>query len=177
MTRVCHLLMPVASQNWPLFIWMSKNAFLHGDLKEVYTRLPLGLHSSSHNTVYKLWHSVIHYIDWRKFWEHGLTNFDILLPWLVSHSQYDPSLFLFKTSHAITILPVYVDDIITWDDPKSKPHLTITAISHASFHMEDFGPLTYSVLKFTKSKVDYLSINKYAQDFTTHNSSRHTNGA
>lgn len=25
--------------------------------------------------------------------------------------------------------------------------------------MEDLGPLTYSVLKFTKSKVDYLSIN------------------
>lgn len=77
-----------------------------------------------------------------------------------SQSQYDPSLFLFKTSHAITILPVYADDIIiTRDDPKAKPHLTIIAFSHASFHMEDLGPLTYSVLKFTEPKVDYLSIN------------------
>ena len=47
-------------------------------------------------------------------------------------SQYDPSLFLRKTSHGITILLVYIDDIIiTGDDPHNI--LQLQKSLHASY--------------------------------------------
>ena len=79
-------------------------------------------------------------------------------------SQYDP-LFLFKSSHGITILLVYVDDIIiTGEDPNHI--LQLQQSLHASLHMKDLGPLTYLLgLEVHKIKGGlFVNQHKYTQD-------------
>lgn len=62
-----------------------------------------------------------------------------LLQFSFKQSQYDPSLFLCKTSAGIVLLLVYVDDIVITETDSTlisrlQHHL------HASFHMKDLGP-------------------------------------
>jgi hypothetical protein len=47
MNSIRVLLSIVASLNWPLHQFDVKNAFLHGDLEEVYIAIPPGLEDSS----------------------------------------------------------------------------------------------------------------------------------
>lgn len=65
-----------------------------------------------------LFNHIILSIDWTKPWERGLRNLDTLVLANFQRSQYDPSLFLCKTSHDTALLLAYIDDIIiTGDDP------------------------------------------------------------
>lgn len=118
-----------------------KNAFLHGDLKEeVYIGLQLGLTSSPKNIVGILRRSLYGLEQVPKVWFENFWKTLVLTDFL--QSQYDLSLFFRKTSHGITILLVYIDDIIiTGDDPNII--LQLQKSLHASFHMKDLGPLTY----------------------------------
>lgn len=67
----------------------------------------------------------------------------ILLSANFHQSQYDPSPFLCHTCRCITILLVYVDDIISGNDPNNI--LQLQQSLHASFLMKDLGPVTYFV--------------------------------
>lgn len=84
-------------------------------------------------------------------------------------SQYDLSLIFRKTSHGITILLVYIDDIIiTGDDPNII--LQLQKSLHASFHMKDLGPLTnFLGLKVHKTQGRlFMDQNKYTWDLIIH---------
>ena len=118
-----------------------KNAFLHGDLKEeVYMWIPLGVTSPSKNSVCRLLKSL-----------YGLKQ----APWAwfeafrgrlctsgFTQSRYDPSLFLHTTSTGITVLLVYVDDIIITGTDGSLIK-SIQASLRDYFNMKDLGPLHY----------------------------------
>ena len=118
-----------------------KNAFLHGDLKEnIYMVLPLGLSSTSSSDVCKLKRSLYGLKQAPQAWFDKFRS--TLLRFSVKQSQYDSSLFLCKTATGIVILLVYVDYIVIIGTDSTL----ITRLQQhlqASFHMKDFGPLTY----------------------------------
>lgn len=90
-------------------------------------------------------------------------------------SQYDPSLFLYKTSHGLVILLVYVDDIlITGTDMDKIQHLK--ASLHTSFHMKDLGSLAYFLgLEIHRScKGIFVNQHKYLNDILTLAGLQHT---
>ena len=67
---------------------------------------------------------------------------DELLKLKFCQSQYDPSMFLHCTSTGITVLLVYVDDIIITGTDGAMINELQNSL-HQSFHMKDLGPLTY----------------------------------
>jgi len=80
-------------------------------------------------------------------------------------SQYDTSLFLYKTPTGLILLLVYVDDIvITGTDSNLIAHLKQNL--HASFHIKDLGPLTYflGLEVHTNSSSIFLNQHIYTQD-------------
>ncbi|XP_060669987.1 retrovirus-related Pol polyprotein from transposon RE1 isoform X4 [Ziziphus jujuba] len=129
------------SQSWPLFQMDVKNAFLHGDLQEeVYMRLPPGVQSDSQNHVCRLRRSLYGLKQAPRAWFQKFSNFLRTLDFKQSYN--DPSMFLHHSAADITILLVYVDDIIiTGTDPGGIKELQ--ASLHSSFHMKDLGILTY----------------------------------
>ncbi|XP_060670003.1 retrovirus-related Pol polyprotein from transposon RE1 isoform X5 [Ziziphus jujuba] len=141
MTTVRTLLAIAGSQSWPLFQMDVKNAFLHGDLQEeVYMRLPPGVQSDSQNHVCRLRRSLYGLKQAPRAWFQKFSNFLRTLDFKQSYN--DPSMFLHHSAADITILLVYVDDIIiTGTDPGGIKELQ--ASLHSSFHMKDLGILTY----------------------------------
>lgn len=87
-----------------------KNVFLHGDLKEVYIRLPPGFPKVLEGVVARLKCSLDRLKQASKAWFEKLK--DTLLTLQFLQSPYDLSMFLHHYSTGITILLVYVDDII-----------------------------------------------------------------
>ena len=140
MTTVRTILAVAASQSWPLYQMDVKNAFLHGDLKEdVYMRLPPGS-SSSPGMVAKLRRSLYGLKQAPRAW---FEKFQEALLHLDFHpSQYDPSMFLHHASSGITVLLVYVDDIVI-TGPNAKMIHDLQASLHQTFQMKDLGPLHY----------------------------------
>ena len=141
MTTVRTILAIAASQSWPLYQMDVKNAFLHGDLKEdVYMRLPQGVSSIITGAVAKLRRSLYGLKQAPRAW---FEKFQHALSHLGFHpSSYDPSMFLHHASTGITILLVYVDDIIITGTDADMIH-QLQASLHESFHMKDLGPLNY----------------------------------
>eukprot|EP00268_Persea_americana_P067868 TRINITY_DN9389_c0_g1_i14.p1 TRINITY_DN9389_c0_g1~~TRINITY_DN9389_c0_g1_i14.p1 ORF type:complete len:382 (-),score=56.41 TRINITY_DN9389_c0_g1_i14:482-1627(-) len=164
MTTVRTILAIAASQSWPLYQMDVKNAFLHGDLKEdVYMRLPQGVSSIITGAVAKLRRSLYGLKQAPRAW---FEKFQHALSHLGFHpSPYDPSMFLHHASTGITILLVYVDDIIITGTDADMIH-QLQASLHESFHMKDLGPLNYflglEVHQFAKGIV--LHQHKYALD-------------
>lgn len=105
-----------ASYSWPIYQIDVKNTFLNGDLIEVvYMKPPKGLSVPSSDSVCKLKQSIYGLRHAPRTW---FTKFQgtILLAGF-QHGNFDPSMFLQITTNGITILPVYVNDIlITGDD-------------------------------------------------------------
>ena len=112
------LIVVSAARKWPLFQMDVKNAFLNGELsEEVYMKLPLGY---SHppgfpHRVCRLRRAFYGLKQAPRAWfakfsstisQHGFLG-----------SSFDTALFLRRFNHGITILLLYVDDmIITGDD-------------------------------------------------------------
>eukprot|EP00268_Persea_americana_P050874 TRINITY_DN5577_c0_g1_i2.p1 TRINITY_DN5577_c0_g1~~TRINITY_DN5577_c0_g1_i2.p1 ORF type:complete len:317 (-),score=19.16 TRINITY_DN5577_c0_g1_i2:294-1244(-) len=90
---------------------------------------------------------------------------DALLHLQFTQSASDPSMFLHRSSNGITVLLVYVDDIIiSGTDSGMITHLQPSL--HESFHLKDLGPLTYflglEVHQTEKGLI--LDQHKYAMD-------------
>ena len=91
-------------------------------------------------------------------------QFYYLSAWFLGNS-FDTTLFLRRSDHGITILLLYVDDmIITCDDMQG-----IWELKHflgCQFEMKDLGPLNYSLGLEVSSSVDgyYLTQAKYTSD-------------
>ena len=111
MTTIRTVLAIAASHSWSLYQFDVKNAFLHGDLKEeVYMRLPQGIVGASTGDCARLRRSLYGLKQAPRAW---FENFrDALLHLQFTQSASDPSMFLHRSSDGITVLLVYVDDII-----------------------------------------------------------------
>ena len=149
---------------WPLFQMDVKNVFFcNGErLKEVYMKLPLGY---SHppgfpHRVFRLRRALYGLKQAPRAWfakfsstisQHGFSG-----------SYFDSALFLRWSSHGITILLLYVDDmIITGDDMQG-----IQDLKHflgRQFEMKDLGALNYFLGVEVSSSIDgyYLTQAKY----------------
>lgn len=164
MTTVRTILAIAASQSWPLYQFDVKNAFLHGDLKEdVYMRLPQGFSGSNPGDVVHLRRSLYGLKQAPRAWFEKFQEAIIQLNF--RQSPYDPSLFLHNTSGGITVLLIYVDDIIiSGTDATMIQHLQ--ASLDESFHMKDLEPLTYFLgLEVHQSEKGLiLDQHKYASD-------------
>ena len=164
MTSVRLLLAIAASQSWPLYQMDVKNAFLHGDLQEeVYMRIPKGVSSPSKRSVCRLRKSLYGLKQAPRAWFETFRGH--LCASGFTQSPYDPSLFPCHTSTGVTVLLVYVDDIIITgtDDGMIK---SLRASLRDSFHMKDLGPLHYFLgLEVHQSpKGLFVNQHKYTSD-------------
>jgi hypothetical protein len=167
MTTVRTVLSIAASQGWSLHQMDIKNAFLHGDLKEdIYMTPPQSFFSSPSFAVCKLKRSLYGFKQAPRAWFEKFRSTLLRLSFV--QSQYDSSLFLCKTSTSLVLLLVYVNDIvITGTDSNLIAHLKQNL--QASFHMKDFGPLTYflGLEVHTDSLGIFLNQHKYTQDLVS----------
>ena len=143
LSSVKTLIVVSTARKWPLFHMDVKNVFLNGELsEEVYMKLPPGY---SHppgfpHRVFRLLRALYGLKQAPRAWfakfsstisQHGFSG-----------SSFDTALFLRRSGHAITILLLYVDDmIITGDDMQG-----IQDLKHflgRQFEMKDLGPLNY----------------------------------
>uniref|UniRef100_A0A2N9EMC6 Reverse transcriptase Ty1/copia-type domain-containing protein n=1 Tax=Fagus sylvatica TaxID=28930 RepID=A0A2N9EMC6_FAGSY len=145
-----------ASRHWPLFQMDVKNAFLNGELtEEVYMQLPPGF-SQPPGFSYKvcrLRRALYGLKQAPRAWfakfsstisQHGF-----------SASSYDSALFFRRSDHGITLLLLYVDDmIITGDDVQGIQDLKRFLGQH--FEMKDLGPLSYFLgLEIADTPIEY----------------------
>lgn len=103
-------------------------------------RLPLGLPSSTLNMACKLQRSLHGMKRAPQAWFDKFQKTLLLVGF--RQSQCDPSLFLSNASQGITLLLVYVDDIIILGNDLDNI-LQLQQSLHASFRMKDLSSLTY----------------------------------
>ena len=155
-----------AARKWPLFQMDVKNAFLNGELsEEVYMKLPLGYSHSLGlpHRVCRLRRALYGLKQAPQAWfakfsstisQHGFSG-----------SSFDTNLFLRRSGHGITILLLYVDDMIITDDDMKGIQDLKHFLGH-QFEMKDLDPLNYFLGLEVSSSADdyYLTQAKYTSD-------------
>ena len=106
----------VVNQDWPLHQLDVKNAFLNGDLEEVYMEVPSGLENSSDSQmVCKLRKALYDLKQSPRAWFDRFAK--IITSQGYKQCQADRTMFVkFSSKKKITILIVYVEDIILTGD-------------------------------------------------------------
>jgi hypothetical protein len=159
-------LISIASNNgWNLFQMDVKNAFLHGDLQEeVYMEIPPGFNShKTEGKVCKLIKSLYGLKQSPRAWFGRFSKEVCSLGYRQSNA--DHTLFFKHYSNKITILAVYVDDIvITGNDEGEMKYLKETLAK--TFEVKDLGYLHYFLGIEVAYSVQgiYLSQRKYILD-------------
>ena len=140
MTTIRTILALAAHNKWGIFQLDVNNAFLHGDLdEEVYMQMPKGIPNPD-NKVCRLRKSLYGLKQASRQWFTKLKDTLISLGFVQSKNDY--SLFLNKTSTNITILAVYVDDILlTGSDSKEIQH--VKQCLNEKFGIKDLGSLHF----------------------------------
>nr|KYP60517.1 Retrovirus-related Pol polyprotein from transposon TNT 1-94 [Cajanus cajan] len=158
-TAIRLILAIATGKQWNLHQLDVNNAFLHGDLKEeVYMIIPLGFKSTKPNQVCKLTKTLYGLKQVSCQWDHKLTF--AFLEMGYQQSNFDYSLFVkFVDSH-ITVLLVYVDDLVLAGDDLN----VVKSIMDAKFKIKDLGPLRFflSLEVVRSSKGIFLTQRKYA---------------
>lgn len=138
------------------------NAFLQGDLTEdIYMFIPQGFEHSKKGHACKLLTSLYGLKQASRQWNSKFCS--AMLQHGFLQSVHDHSLFIKRRDALITILLVYVDDIvISGDDCESIAALKIYL--HSQFAIKDLGPLKYFLgLEVARSKHGIcLNQRKYA---------------
>ena len=160
------LLSLAANLDWHLQQYDVKNAFLHGDLKEeVYMSLPPGYDAprTSGSMVCRLKKALYGLKQSPRAW-FGRFRFT-MKKYGYKQSDADHTLFLKKVGDKITVLIIYVDDmIVTGNDltemSKLKDYLS------SEFDMKDLGRLKYFLgIEVNRSKQGiFVSQRKYVLD-------------
>jgi len=128
-----------ATKSWTIYQLDVNNVFLHSELdEEVYMPMPKGI-PNTNNKVCRLKKSLYGLQQASRQWFSKLKDTLISLGYTQSKSDY--SLFLNKTSIQITIIAVYVDDILLTGSNYKK-------IRHVKQHLnkkciKDLGKLHY----------------------------------
>jgi hypothetical protein len=142
MTTIRTLISCAANFDWPLYQLDVKNAFLHGDLQEeVYMEIPPGFETDqTSGKVLKLKKSLYGLKQSPRAWFDCFRRAMCNLGY--KQCNGDHTVFYRHNGNHITILAVYVDDmIITGDDP-----LEVTKLKEnlcAQFEVKDLGQLRY----------------------------------
>src|SRR6266542_1019847 len=154
-----------ANKGWSLFQMDVKNAFLHGDLQEeVYMEIPPGFNShETEGKVCKLMKSLYGLKQSPRAWFGRFSKEVCSLGFRQSNA--DHTLFFKHRSNKITILVVYVDDIIiTGNDDEEMKYLKETLAK--IFEVKDLGHLHYflGIEVAYGTQGIYLSQRKYIFD-------------
>ena len=161
LTTVRCLLALAAVRNWPLFHLDVNNAFLHGDLlEEVYMVPPPGLCKQGEKVVCKLHKSLYGLKQAPRNWFAKFSDSIKTAGFTQSHS--DHSLFIQEKGTALTIVLIYVDDmIITGNNEKAIQD--VKGFLQQQFHMKDLGKLKFFLgLEVARSKAGIvISQRKY----------------
>ncbi|CAL1392348.1 unnamed protein product [Linum trigynum] len=156
------LLAVAAAKNWEMIQLDVSNAFLNGDLEEeVYMELPPGIDKPGY--VCKLRKSIYGLKQASRQWFAKLTS--VLLDFGYTQSHNDHSMFLHHSSSGISVLLVYVDDIIIAGDDK----MAMQALKHHlsdQFKLRDLGHLHYFLgLEMARSREGiHICQKKYCTD-------------
>ncbi|KAL8098650.1 hypothetical protein AgCh_031421 [Apium graveolens] len=153
LTTVRTLLAVAAMENWFTCQMDVSNAFLHGDLSEVvYMKMPPGythfncritvtsVSNSSTILVCKLKKSLYGLKHKARNWFAKLSSTLLRMQYVQSKTDY--SLFIHHTSTVITLVLVYVDDLLIAGNCSNSIN-TLKSLMSQTFHMKDVGPLTY----------------------------------
>lgn len=140
MTTIRTIIAVAASKKWHIHQLDSNNAFLHGDLyEEVYMLMPEGIPNPNH-LVCRLKKSIYGLKQSSRQWFHKLTS--ALQSRGYSQSKNDYSLFTKKRSGFITILAVYVDDLLITGSDFSEIE-KLKNFLHTTFSIKDLASLHY----------------------------------
>jgi hypothetical protein len=163
LTSVRSLLAVAAVRHWPMFQMDVKNAFLNSDLlEEVYMQPPPG-YPDSQNQVCRLRRALYGLKQAPRAWFAKFSS--VVAQQGFTPSSYDSAHFIRHTSTGITLILLYVDDmIITGDDTAGIRDLQ--KFLSQQLEMKDLGTLSYFLgLEITSSSDGYyLSQAKYAFD-------------
>jgi hypothetical protein len=161
MTTIQTLIAVAASSSWTISQMDVKNAFLNGDLQEVYMHPPPGVDTPSGH-VCRLRRALYGLKQAPRAWFERFIS--VITAAGFSSSEHDLA-FLFMSPKGRTLLLLYVDDmLITGDNSEHISHVK----QHLSkeFQMSDLGPLSYflGIEVQQTQKGFYLSQSKYIQD-------------
>jgi len=140
MGSVRSFLSVVAARNWELPQLDVNNAFLHGDLEEVYITPPVGFSTGSQNKVCKLQKSLYRLKHAPRQWFAKLSSTLTAYGFVRSYADY--SLFTYRKGDVFLALLVYIDDIILAGNI-SQACQDFKAYLHNCFRIKDLGPLKY----------------------------------
>ncbi|CAL8115735.1 unnamed protein product [Prunus armeniaca] len=158
------LLAVAAHRDWPLHQLDVQNAFLHGDLEEeVYMVPPPGMRRQGENLVCRLRKSLYGLKQASRQWFSKFTH--AIQQAGFRQSKADYSLFTRINGPSITVVLIYVDDmIITGNDPAAIQHLK--DFLHHTFRIKDLGLLKYFLgIEVARSKSGVsISQRKYVLD-------------
>lgn len=134
------------------------NAFLQEDLNnEIYIELPQGFHSHGENKVCRLRKSLYGLKQSPRQWDIKIT--EALLKAQFQQSQFDHSLFTKKTKKELTIVLVYVDDMLITGSNLELIKETKGILQQAL--KMDLGELKYFFdIEFARSKEDFFDASK-----------------
>ncbi|CAN1222790.1 Retrovirus-related Pol polyprotein from transposon TNT 1-94 [Linum grandiflorum] len=166
--QTVRVLLALAAQTaWPLYQLDVKNAFLHGNLKEtVYMECPPGFDKPSPDSVCLLHRSLYGLKQAPRAWFETFQA--LILTSGFQQSKNDPSLFTKTTTCGITVLLLYVDDmILTGSDDQGISE--ICNILNSQFMLKELGELSYFLgLQVTRSaKGVFVTQQKYIDDLLT----------
>jgi hypothetical protein len=151
-----------ACQAWSLHQLDVNNAFLSGELhEELYMSPPPGLRRQGENFVCRLNKSLYGLKQASRQWFSKFT--DAILAAGFTQSKADYSLFVQKVGNSLTVLLIYVDDILISGNNLDSIRATKEFL-HARFRIKDLGDLKYFLgIEIARSqKGIYLSQRKYA---------------
>ncbi|PRQ27705.1 putative linoleate 9S-lipoxygenase [Rosa chinensis] len=136
------LLSLAANLDWPLQQFDVKNAFLHGDLnEEVYMDLPPGYGTSTGVKVVCRLRKSLHGLKQSpRAWFGRFTTFMRRIGYRQSNS--DHTLFLKNQKGKVTVLIIYVDDMVVTGNDLEEIKKLQSALS-VEFEMKDLGSLKY----------------------------------
>ncbi|GKV33750.1 hypothetical protein SLEP1_g42213 [Rubroshorea leprosula] len=140
MTTVRLLIALSAMHQWPISQMDVKNAFLHGNLKETVYMKPPPSYSHSKSMVCKLKRSLYGLKQAPQAWFERFRQ--VIVDAGYVQSSHDYSLFMHNSPQDVTLLLIYVDDMLITDSNK-EGIAKLKELLFCSFQMKDLGPLTY----------------------------------
>lgn len=139
------LILLAVNRGWCLKQFDVKNAFLNGDLEEVYMDIPPGVsfEMSKKNKVCRLRKALYGLKQSPRAWSGRLiAAMKTMKTFGYTQSNADHTLFIKHKDEKITVLIVYVDDMVVTGDDNEEMRSLQTRLT-AEFEMKDLGCLNY----------------------------------